>query len=74
MSATRTLRTVREAQGKSLRRVAYDAGLDPGSLSKIERGLREPRTATLRRICEALDLKAAAELLGTFAPDGTEAP
>jgi transcriptional regulator with XRE-family HTH domain len=62
-----TLRTVREAQGRSLREVAAAAGLDPGALSKIERGLREPRTSTLRKICAELRLERAEMLLSTFA-------
>ncbi len=61
------LRTVRLAQGRSLREVAAGAGLDPGALSRIERGLREPRTSTLKRLCGVLGLHRAEELLGTFA-------
>lgn len=63
-----TLRTVREAQGRSLREVAEKADLDAGALSRIERGLREPRASTLRKICAALGLRRAEELLATFAP------
>ncbi len=73
MTATRTLRAVREARGKSLREVARDTGLDPGALSRIERGLREPRTGTLRRICQALGLKEAEMILATFAPNDEKA-
>jgi transcriptional regulator with XRE-family HTH domain len=47
--------------------VAAAAGLDPGALSKIERGLREPRTSTLRKICAELGLERAEVLLSTFA-------
>ncbi len=64
------LRAVRLAQGKSLREVAaqIDPPMDPGALSRIERGLREPRTSTLRKICAVLGLERAEELLATFAP------
>lgn len=67
-----TLRTVRLAQGRGLRGVAADAGIDPGALSKIERGLRQPRADTLRRICTALGLTKAEALLGTLVPDRQE--
>ena len=62
-----TLRAVRVNQGKSLRVIADLADLDAGALSKIERGLRVPRTDTLRRICSALGLERAEQLLATFA-------
>jgi transcriptional regulator with XRE-family HTH domain len=32
------LRLIREMQGRSLRSVAHEAGLDPGQLSRIETG------------------------------------
>jgi transcriptional regulator with XRE-family HTH domain len=69
MLASQTLREVRRAQGRSLREVARKAEIDPGALSRIERGLREPRTRTLRRICAALGLDRAESLLATFAPE-----
>jgi transcriptional regulator with XRE-family HTH domain len=67
-----TLRAVRLNQGKSLRTVAQQADLDPGALSKIETGKRIPRTDTLRRICAALGLTKAEEILATFAMDQGE--
>src|SRR2546421_341246 len=54
-----TLRAVRIARGEGLREVARRAGIDAGALSRIERGLREPRTSTLRRIFRALELSKA---------------
>ncbi len=67
ITPNQALRAVRLAQGRSIREVATASGIDIGSLSRIERGLREPRTSTLRKICAALDLHRAEELLTTFA-------
>lgn len=63
-----TLRTVRLAQGRSVREVAAAAGVDPAALSRIERGLRQPRADTLRRICAVLGLAKAEAMLGTLVP------
>jgi transcriptional regulator with XRE-family HTH domain len=40
IAAPNRLRALREARGLSLRQVARDAGIDPGTLSKVERGRR----------------------------------
>ncbi len=64
-----TLRTVRKAQGRSLREVAAAAGIGSGALSLIERGLRDPSVSTLKRICAALELRNAVELLDHLIPD-----
>jgi transcriptional regulator with XRE-family HTH domain len=68
MDEKKTLREVREAQGRSLREVARTAGIAPGELSLIERGLRNPSVSKLRRICAALGLRNAEELLGHLVP------
>lgn len=51
------LRAVREAMGRSLAEVAQEAGIDPGYLSRVERGLQRPSTAKLVAICRALGLR-----------------
>lgn len=44
------LRAVREAEGLSLRYVAGRLGIQPGHLSSLERGLREPQLALAMRL------------------------
>lgn len=51
------LRAVREAHGLSLRHVARMAGVDPGYLSRVERGLQRPSLPLLLGVCRALGLK-----------------
>lgn len=67
-----TLRTVRLAQGRSVREVAAAANLDAAALSRIERGLRQPRADTLRRICTALRLDKAEAMIGVLVPTPEE--
>jgi transcriptional regulator with XRE-family HTH domain len=54
-----TLRQRRNELGRSIRDVAAEAQMDYAALSKIERGLQQPRLDTLRRIVRALDLTEA---------------
>jgi len=61
--SSETLRAVRLGQGKSQAAVAREAGITGCALSLIERGLRIPRTDTLMRICGALGLVKAEEIL-----------
>jgi len=63
------LRTIRLAQGRSLRDVARLAGVSPGELSEVERGRRDPSARTLRAICAALGLKTAVKLLDSLVPE-----
>ena len=56
-------RAMREAQGLSVTGLAELAGVDAGTLSRIERGLIEPKSSTLLRICAALGLTTAADAL-----------
>jgi transcriptional regulator with XRE-family HTH domain len=51
------LRAVREAQGRSLRAVAREAGLDPGQLSRIERGEQRASVDQLISIGRVLGLR-----------------
>lgn len=57
------LRGAREARGIGLRELERLTGIDRGYLSKIERGLKRPSLATLKRITVALGLKEMSRLL-----------
>lgn len=48
------LRQAREALGLSLREVQARCGVQAQTLSEIERGLRQPRAGTLRRVGDVL--------------------
>ena len=48
------MRARRLALGLSLRRLAERSGVTPSDLSRIERGLTDPRLSVARRIAEAL--------------------
>jgi transcriptional regulator with XRE-family HTH domain len=50
------IRTLREAQQLTQEDVAYDAGITPGTLSRIEGGRANPTWTTVERIAEALDV------------------
>ncbi|WP_020495380.1 helix-turn-helix domain-containing protein [Sciscionella marina] len=53
---TLRIRTVRTKAGYSVRGLAGAAGISPGLLSQVERGLTEPSLDTLRRIAKALEV------------------
>jgi transcriptional regulator with XRE-family HTH domain len=53
------LRAARERRGLSLRAAARLAGIDPGYLSRLERGLRAPRRPVVERLVVELDLDPA---------------
>lgn len=55
-----TMRRLRSQAKKSLRELARDAGVSPGFLSQLERGLADPSLATLQKIATALDLPITA--------------
>lgn len=63
------IRTLREDRELTQEDVAYEAGLTPGSVSRIERGTRNPSWTTVERLATALDvslleLAEAVELAG----------
>ena len=60
------LRVIREAHGWSVRDVAERAGVDPGHLSKIERGLAGVSVETLASIATVLGLTELATLLAPY--------
>jgi transcriptional regulator with XRE-family HTH domain len=43
-------------RGLTLEEVAYDAGVTPGSLGRVELGRSNPMWSTVERICVALDV------------------
>lgn len=67
---TPPLRTVREARGMSLREVARLAEVDPGQLSRVERGLESLSLSSLRRVAHVLGLRELAQLLGQYTGEG----
>ncbi len=66
---TSPLRTVREAQGLGLRETARRASLDPGQLSRVERGLQGLSVDSLARLAGVIGLKDLAKLLGPYTRD-----
>jgi transcriptional regulator with XRE-family HTH domain len=62
----RPLRAVRQARGLSLRKTATQAGIDPGHLSRVERGQAGLSVEALVRIAGVLGLRELARLLGPY--------
>jgi len=59
MSIDQQLRTLRQAQGFSLRALADAATLSPATLSQIESGQASPSVATLEKLADALGITVA---------------
>lgn len=57
MGIAASLRRARENAGVSLRTAARSSGVGAGNLSAIERGLRDPTTATATKIADALGVR-----------------
>jgi transcriptional regulator with XRE-family HTH domain len=53
------IRSLREQRGISLEKLAYQAQITTGSLSRIELAQSAPGWSTVRQIAEALDLPLA---------------
>jgi transcriptional regulator with XRE-family HTH domain len=64
-AATR-LRRAREDQGRGLRELSREARIDPGLLSKIERGLVKPSPQVLLRLARVLGLRDVERVLAEF--------
>ncbi|WP_078863575.1 helix-turn-helix transcriptional regulator [Streptomyces sp. AcH 505] len=60
------LRAVRMARGMSLRAVAQRSDLDPGHLSKVERGERQLSIESLYRLAVVLELRELVVLLKPY--------
>lgn len=52
----RALRTLREERELTQEDAAYEAGITPGSLSRIETAVSNPTWTTVERIASALDV------------------
>lgn len=63
------LRAVREAHGLSLREVAAKARIDPGWLSKVERGDGGLSVDALHRLAVVLGLERLAKMLEPYVRD-----
>ena len=70
--SSQRLRAVREAQGRSLRSVAREAGVDPSYLSRVERGLRRPSVPFLQAVGRALGLRNLVGALDLFWSEPSE--
>lgn len=56
------LRSIRQAEGRTLRDVSHDARVSLGYLSEVERGQKEASSELLASICAALDVPVSAVL------------
>lgn len=63
------LRAVRQAKGLSLRKTAALADVDPGHLSKVERGEKMLSLDALYRLAVVLDLREFAQMLALYLPE-----
>lgn len=61
------LRAVRVAKGMTLRTAAQRSGIDPGYLSKVERGQKQLSIESLYRLAVVLELKELSGLLRPYA-------
>ncbi|WP_010524803.1 helix-turn-helix domain-containing protein [Nesterenkonia sp. F] len=56
------LRSIRQAEGRTLRDVSHGARVSLGYLSEVERGQKEASSELLASICDALDVPLSAML------------
>lgn len=61
------LRAVRVAKGMTLRTAAQRSGIDPGYLSKVERGQKQLSIESLYRLAVVLELTELVTLLRPYA-------
>ena len=64
------LKALRNAKGMTLSELSERTRIDIGSLSRIERGQRDPTVSTARRIAVALGLDRVNGVLAVFEPNG----
>lgn len=64
-----SLRAAREAKGLSLRATAHESGIDPGHLSKVERGEKQLSVESLYRLAVVLELRELSQLLKPYLPE-----
>jgi len=65
---TPSLRDAREAKGLTLRAAAHMSGIDPGHLSKVERGEKQLSLEALYRLALVVDLDELASHLKPLLP------
>ncbi|MFJ9628053.1 helix-turn-helix domain-containing protein [Streptomyces sp. NPDC101175] len=63
-----SLRAAREAKGLSLRAAARSSGIDPGHLSKVERGEKQLSIEALYRLATVVNLDDLAAQLKALLP------
>jgi transcriptional regulator with XRE-family HTH domain len=68
------LREVRRAQGLGLREVARRANIDPGHLSRVERGKESLSLEALARLAGVLKLHDLARLLAPYVATADDVP
>lgn len=66
MRSSPPIRAVRAARGLSLRTVAQRSGIDPGHLSKVERGEKHLSIEALYRLSVVLELRELSQLLRPY--------
>lgn len=66
-----SVRRLRQERGLTQAELAHAVGLGPVQISRIERGVQEPRFATIERLAEALDTDAALFWTGPAGKVGT---
>ena len=66
VSSDPPLRAVRIARGMTLRDVAQRSGINPGFLSRVERGQKQLSIDSLHRVAVVLDLRELASLLAPY--------
>lgn len=64
------LRAVREARGLGLRETANRAQIDPGHLSRVERGTRMLSFDALLRLARVLELRELERMLQLYVGEG----
>lgn len=60
------LRAIRALRGMTQAELAKRSGVSPTAIAEYEKDKRDLRTGTIRKLCEALDVKV------TYQVDGTE--
>jgi transcriptional regulator with XRE-family HTH domain len=53
----RNLRAVREELGLTQEQVSQRSGVQAGEVSRIERGMRDPKVSTLERLAAAVEVE-----------------
>ncbi len=65
----RRIRELRTAYGLTQEKLAFEAGVDKGHLSRLERGLQSPTVKTLTKIAARLGVPLS-ELMPSKRPSG----